>query len=277
MQTLGLKVLIIEDRRENIVFLANNIFKPKGFEILTARDGKAGLRKALEENPNLIITDLNLPRMGGLDIMADLQDRGAKVPFIVMTLHGSEETAVRAFRLGAKDYLVKPLRVEDVEMALERALAEPEQTAMMLSEADQAKSLGEKIKQLDETILQQEKQLKLHQAEQEPARNLKQKLQTQEKQLQEALHETAHLNTLLQEQKQLTTEARNRAKALTQFIIAQHKEMIWQRKCADKLTKQVAILSDGVSKLATRLEKQTDQLQRVSSNTDNPDKENAGD
>ncbi|NIP28920.1 MAG: response regulator, partial [Phycisphaerae bacterium] len=127
MQTTGLKVLIIEDRRENIVFLANNILKPKGFEVITAMDGETGLRKALEENPNLIITDLNLPKLHGLDILADLQDRGSNIPSIVMTFHGSEETAIRAFRLGARDYLIKPFQIEEVEKAIERALVLPKQ------------------------------------------------------------------------------------------------------------------------------------------------------
>ena len=63
------KVLIIEDRRETLVFIANNILKPEGWEIITARDGELGLQKALEEKPNLIITDLKLPKMHGLDML----------------------------------------------------------------------------------------------------------------------------------------------------------------------------------------------------------------
>jgi DNA-binding response OmpR family regulator len=88
------KVLIIEDRRENIVFIANNILKPLGYEVITAMDGPTGLTKAQEEAP---------------------------VPTIVMTFHGTEETAVRALRLGARDYLIKPFTVEEMQGALERA------------------------------------------------------------------------------------------------------------------------------------------------------------
>ena len=56
------KVLIIDDNRENIVFLANNILRPKGYEIITAMDGEKGLHRALEEKPDLIIMDLRMPR-----------------------------------------------------------------------------------------------------------------------------------------------------------------------------------------------------------------------
>jgi DNA-binding response OmpR family regulator/uncharacterized coiled-coil protein SlyX len=116
------KVLIIEDRRENIVFIANNILKPEGWEVITARDGKLGLQKAIEEQPDLIISDLKLPTMHGLDVLEELNKRGYRIPTIVMTFHGSEETAIRAFRLGAVDYLIKPFEIEDMLNAIDRAL-----------------------------------------------------------------------------------------------------------------------------------------------------------
>ncbi len=116
------KVLIIEDRRENIVFIANNILRPEGWEVITARDGKLGLQKAIEEKPDLIITDLKLPTMHGLDVLEELNKRGYHIPTIVMTFHGSEETAIRAFRLGAVDYLIKPFEIDEMMNAIDRAL-----------------------------------------------------------------------------------------------------------------------------------------------------------
>jgi DNA-binding response OmpR family regulator len=117
------KVLVIEDRRENIVFIANNILKPEGWEVITARDGELGLQKATEEKPDLIITDLKLPGMHGLDVLEALNERGLHIPAIVMTFHGSEETAIRAFRLGAADYLIKPFNIDDMLAAVNRALS----------------------------------------------------------------------------------------------------------------------------------------------------------
>ena len=116
------KVLIIEDRREQIVFIANNILKPEGWEVITARDGELGLHKAIEEQPDLIITDLKLPKLHGLDVLEALNNQGFRIPTIVMTFHGSEQTAIRAFRLGAVDYLIKPFEVDEIMAAIDRAL-----------------------------------------------------------------------------------------------------------------------------------------------------------
>lgn len=116
------KVLIIEDRREQIVFIANNILKPEGWEVITARDGELGLQKAIEEQPDLIITDLKLPKMHGLDVLEELNNQGFRIPTIVMTFHGSEQTAIRAFRLGAVDYLIKPFEMDEIMAAINRAL-----------------------------------------------------------------------------------------------------------------------------------------------------------
>lgn len=115
------KILIIEDRRENIVFIANNILKPLGYEVITAMDGPTGLAKAQEEAPDLIISDLKLPGLGGLEVIEQLRQKNIHIPTIVMTFHGTEETAVRALRLGARDYLIKPFTIEDMQAALERA------------------------------------------------------------------------------------------------------------------------------------------------------------
>lgn len=115
------KILIIEDRRENIVFIANNILKPMGFEVITAMDGQTGLAKAQEESPDIIISDLKLPGMGGLEVLEQLHQKGLNIPTIVMTFHGTEETAVRALRLGACDYLIKPFTIDEMQAALHRA------------------------------------------------------------------------------------------------------------------------------------------------------------
>jgi DNA-binding response OmpR family regulator len=151
------KVLIVEDRRENIVFIANNILKPEGWEVITARDGKLGLQKAIEEKPDLIITDLKLPTMHGLDMLEELNKRGYNIPTIVMTFHGSEETAIRAFRLGAIDYLIKPFEIDEMLNAIDRAL-QPETGARPLSAGIDA-SVAKKIASQEQEIQRLKAQL----------------------------------------------------------------------------------------------------------------------
>lgn len=118
----GKKILIVDDRRENIRFLAN-ILSPQNYEVITARDGEKGLQKALEEKPDLIITDMQMPKMSGDEMIRALRKAGHNTPVILTTFHGSEGAAVKAFRAGATDYLIKPYTVDEMLEAVKRTLA----------------------------------------------------------------------------------------------------------------------------------------------------------
>ncbi len=118
----GETVLIVEDNRENIVHLANNVLKPSGYKVITAMDGQRGLRSILRDRPDLVILDLNMPKMDGLEVLADLQRRGVDTPVILTTFYGSEQVAQQARRLGAVAYIVKPYEVGDMLRAVEAAL-----------------------------------------------------------------------------------------------------------------------------------------------------------
>jgi GAF domain-containing protein/FixJ family two-component response regulator len=118
------RILIIEDSEEITNFLTDSILNPSGYDTLTARDGQEGLRRALEEQPDLILLDLRMPRMTGTEVLQALQARGSNIPVILMTFYGSEEIAVEAFRLGVKNYIVKPFKPQQVVDAIEGALGE---------------------------------------------------------------------------------------------------------------------------------------------------------
>jgi two-component system NtrC family sensor kinase len=118
------RILIIEDSEDIVTFLTESILHPNGYDTSVSRDGEDGLRRALEDRPDLILLDLNLPRMTGMEILKVLHKRGAATPVILMTFYGSEEIAVEAFRLGVKNYIVKPFKSHEVIDAVEDALAE---------------------------------------------------------------------------------------------------------------------------------------------------------
>jgi two-component system NtrC family sensor kinase len=120
----GEKILVADDRRENLVFLAESVLRPEGYQVVTAMDGREAFSKALAEKPDLVITDLKMPRMSGLEMLTALRKAGSNVPVILTTFYGSEQTAIQAFRLGARDYLVKPYEVADMLESVERALIE---------------------------------------------------------------------------------------------------------------------------------------------------------
>ncbi len=118
------RVLVIDDRLENRDFVVNYVLKPNGYKPLTASDGEAGLRVALRESPDLILLDLQMPKMDGVQVLEALHKRGRDIPVILMTFHGSEALAVQVFRMGVKDYVIKPFEVSELLEAMERALAE---------------------------------------------------------------------------------------------------------------------------------------------------------
>jgi len=118
------RVLIIEDNEDIVAFLTDNILHPNGYRTLVSYDGQDGLQHALEDAPDLILLDLNLPRMTGMEILKVLHKRGSAIPVILMTFYGSEEIAVEAFRLGVKNYIVKPFKAHEVLEAVEGALGE---------------------------------------------------------------------------------------------------------------------------------------------------------
>jgi two-component system NtrC family sensor kinase len=120
----GEKILVVDDRDDSLQFLTEYILNPNGYKSITAKDGVRGLELALAEQPDLIIMDLKMPRMTGLEVLAALRERSVNIPVILMTFHGSEETAVQAFRLGARDYVIKPYDAAEMLQAIDRALTE---------------------------------------------------------------------------------------------------------------------------------------------------------
>lgn len=120
----GERVLVIDDRDDSLQFMTEYVLQPNGYRYLTAKDGEAGLQRALNENPDLIIMDQRMPKMTGLEVLAALKKTKTDIPVILMTFHGSEETAVQALRLGARDYIIKPFDTEEMLEAIDRALEE---------------------------------------------------------------------------------------------------------------------------------------------------------
>lgn len=118
------KILVIDDSPEIVRFLKHYILGPLGYEVITANDGQIGLEMAISSNPDLILLDMSMPRMTGLQVLACLRESSSKAPVIFMTMHGSEQIAVEVFRQGVRDYLVKPFTVEEVTQAVDRSLQE---------------------------------------------------------------------------------------------------------------------------------------------------------
>jgi DNA-binding response OmpR family regulator len=105
---MNTKVLIVEDDEAMSIALRDG-FQYEGYSVTVAKDGEAGLELATaEESPDLILLDVMLPKMTGLDICKHLRGTGSEVPIIMLTARGQEIDKVLGLKLGADDYITKP-------------------------------------------------------------------------------------------------------------------------------------------------------------------------
>ena len=101
------RVLIVEDDEAMSVALRDG-FSYEGYDVSVANDGEAGLRMASSATPDLILLDVMLPKMTGLDVCRQLRDGGNNVPIIMLTARGQEIDKVLGLKTGADDYITKP-------------------------------------------------------------------------------------------------------------------------------------------------------------------------
>lgn len=107
------KLLVVEDEISISTLLQFNL-EQAGFQVVTAMDGKSGLEKAENEVPNLIILDLMLPEMDGLEVCKELRLRKLNIPILMLTARDDEFDKVLGLELGADDYMTKPFSPREV-------------------------------------------------------------------------------------------------------------------------------------------------------------------
>jgi len=107
------RILIIEDEADLVKGLKLNL-ADEGYEVAWAPDGREGLRRALEDPPDLVILDIMLPGMNGLDVCRELRQRKANVPILMLTAKGEEVDKVVGLEIGADDYITKPFSVREL-------------------------------------------------------------------------------------------------------------------------------------------------------------------
>jgi len=117
-------ILIIDDNRQISNFLAGSVLPGLGYDTLVAYDGKSALEIVRKNHRyiDLILLDMQLPDMSGLDILRTVNLEGYSIPTIFFTGHGSEQVAAEAFRLGVQDYLNKPVDVDQLGETISRAM-----------------------------------------------------------------------------------------------------------------------------------------------------------
>ncbi|MEO6953883.1 MAG: sigma-54 dependent transcriptional regulator [Polyangia bacterium] len=116
------------------------IFAAEGFEVIAAHDGEAGLARATADRPDVVILDLHLPGIDGLEVLQRLRAAQPALPVLMLTSHDDVKAAVRAMRLGAVDYLGKPVDHDEIVIAVRRTL---EIRALEVEVEDLRRQVGE--------------------------------------------------------------------------------------------------------------------------------------
>src|SRR2546422_7413797 len=114
-------ILLIEDDASLAANLCA-VLKEDGFKVTVCHRGDEGLRRASNDECDVVLTDLRLPGLGGLDLVRQLHDSQPRLPVVLMTAHGTIETAIEATKLGAYDYLQKPFEMPGLISVLHRAV-----------------------------------------------------------------------------------------------------------------------------------------------------------
>ena len=107
------RILIVEDEPNMVAGLRDN-FEYEGYEVLTASDGAEGLGRALNDAPDLVVLDVMMPKMSGLEVCKQLKAKRPSMPVIMLTARGQEVDKVVGLELGADDYVTKPFSIREL-------------------------------------------------------------------------------------------------------------------------------------------------------------------
>ncbi len=115
------KILVVDDEAKMRRVL-QIILQKEGYEAVTAKDGREALQKAEKENFDLVLTDMKMPGLSGIDLLKRITESDEEIPVIMVTAYGTVETAVKAMKEGAHDYLLKPFEKDEMKIIIANAL-----------------------------------------------------------------------------------------------------------------------------------------------------------
>ncbi len=147
------KVLIVDDEKNIVDIIAFNL-KKEGFQIMKAADGEEGLKKALEEKPDLILLDIMMPKMDGYETCKKIRE-SMQTPIIMLTARAEEVDKVLGLELGADDYVTKPFGIRELVARVKANLRRTEALQQTAAAANQ-QSYGRIVINLDRYEVQKD-------------------------------------------------------------------------------------------------------------------------
>lgn len=134
------RIFVVDDE-ESIREFFEIMLKREGYEVLTASNGAEALEVLKKQAVDLIISDIQMPEMSGLELLAKVREMDPEMAMIMITAFGSTETAVEAMKLGAFDYVTKPFKIDEVKIIIQNAL---EQRSLRMENVQLKRELGTK-------------------------------------------------------------------------------------------------------------------------------------
>src|ERR1700675_747649 len=116
------KVLVVDDEEGMREFLTV-LLEKQGHRVIVASDGEQALQLVAEQTPDLVISDLRMPNVDGIGLLAGIRKQYPELPVILVTAYASSDSTIQAMRLGADDYITKPFRIDEIRLVVEKALA----------------------------------------------------------------------------------------------------------------------------------------------------------
>lgn len=114
--------ILIVDNDEGLIHFLTKIFVRDGYEVAYATDGTTALQRLARETYDAVLLDYKMPRLSGLETLVRIKEGHLKTPVIIMTAHGTTDTAIEAMKLGAYDYLLKPFETENLRSVVAEAI-----------------------------------------------------------------------------------------------------------------------------------------------------------
>ncbi|MBU5313496.1 sigma-54 dependent transcriptional regulator [Tissierella carlieri] len=143
------KILIADDE-PNMIWALKRALNKEGYEVMSVENGEEAIEIFKKQEPDLVILDLKMPKIDGMDALRMIKEISPKMPVIMITAHGSTKVAVEAMKVGALDYISKPFDIEELRMIIRKALEYKNLN-------DEVKYLRGKLKEESSKIIYQSK------------------------------------------------------------------------------------------------------------------------
>ena len=143
------RVLVVDDEKEIRAFLSKALSRLGGFHVELADSGKEALCKLEKEPFDLVLTDLKMPKMDGLQLIAEIAKSKPETLTIMMTAHGTIDSALEAMKLGASDYITKPLNLDEMILRLRKVLEEKQRFVRLKDFADRLEKTNLELRKID--------------------------------------------------------------------------------------------------------------------------------